>query len=156
MDEATSPVAARRLRLELVRSRMRELQVDALLLSHGADLPWLTGYRAMPLERLTLLVLPVDDEPVLVVPALEAPRVPDPGCAFRLRPWLDTEDPLDMAEELLRHVRRGRLGISDRAWATTVLGLQERLPEAAFVTASTVTSPLRAVKDAHEIRALRA
>jgi hypothetical protein len=29
---------------------MRELEVDALLLSLGADLPWLTGYEAMPLE----------------------------------------------------------------------------------------------------------
>ena len=32
--------------------------VDALLLSLGADLPWLTGYEAMPLERITMLVLP--------------------------------------------------------------------------------------------------
>ena len=49
---------ARQDRLARVRARMGELGVDALLLSHGADLPWLTGYRAMPLERLTLLVLP--------------------------------------------------------------------------------------------------
>ena len=62
---------------------MGELGVDALLLSHGADLPWLTGYRAMPLERLTMLVLPAGGEPVLVVPALEAPRV-----AGRRRPVL--------------------------------------------------------------------
>ncbi len=39
---------------------MDELGVDALLLSHGADLPWLTGYRAMPLERLTMLVVRTD------------------------------------------------------------------------------------------------
>ena len=46
--------AARKARLARVRARMVELDVDAVLLSHGADLPWLTGYRAMPLERLTL------------------------------------------------------------------------------------------------------
>ena len=51
-----------------VRERMGELGVDALLLSHGADLPWLTGYRAMPLERLTMLVLPAEGDPLLVVP----------------------------------------------------------------------------------------
>ena len=33
---------------------MAELDVDVLLLSVGADLPWLTGYEAMPLERLTM------------------------------------------------------------------------------------------------------
>ena len=66
---------ARGARMANVRDRMRELDVDALLLSLGADLPWLTGYEAMPLERLTMLVLPVDDQATLVVPELEAPRV---------------------------------------------------------------------------------
>ena len=37
---------------------MAELGVDALLLSVGPELPYLTGYEAMPLERLTMLVLP--------------------------------------------------------------------------------------------------
>ena len=54
---------------------MRELGVDVLLLSVGPDLPYLTGYEAMPLERLTMLVLPADGDAALVVPRLEAPRV---------------------------------------------------------------------------------
>ena len=52
----------RRQRLDRVRAAMASHGVDALLLSLGADLPWLTGYQAMPLERLTMLVLPVDAE----------------------------------------------------------------------------------------------
>ena len=35
---------------------MRELGVDVLLVSVGPDLPYLTGYEAMPLERLTRLL----------------------------------------------------------------------------------------------------
>ncbi len=62
-------------RLSRARVRMRELGVDALLLSTGADLPYLTGYEAMPLERLTMLVVLADGDAVLVIPALEAPRV---------------------------------------------------------------------------------
>jgi Xaa-Pro aminopeptidase len=128
--------------------------VDVLLLSHGADLPWLTGYRAMPLERLTVLVLPRDGDAVLVVPGLEAARVPDGG-AIRIRAWSETEDPVQVAIGLLGG-RAGTLGISDRAWATSLLAFQERLPGAAWVAASTVTSPLRAVKDSAEIAQLRA
>src|SRR6188472_2200435 len=45
-------------RTERVRSLMAERGVDVLLLSVGHDLPYLTGYLAMPLERLTMLVLP--------------------------------------------------------------------------------------------------
>jgi Xaa-Pro aminopeptidase len=134
---------------------MDSLGVDALLLSHGADLPWLTGYRAMPLERLTMLVLPVTGDPVLVVPALEAPRVALADELFSLIPWSDAEDPLDAVASALPGGAL-RLAISDRAWATSVLALQRRLPDAGWIEASSVTSPIRAVKDASELDALRA
>ncbi len=152
----SGPAGARAQRLERVRARMDELGVDALLLSHGADLPWLTGYRAMPLERLTLLVLPRQGEAVLLVPALEAPRVPDSAGTVILRPWAETEDPVALAAALLGPASGATFGISDRAWAHALLALQDALPAAHFVTASRVTSPLRAVKDADEVAALRA
>jgi Xaa-Pro aminopeptidase len=138
---------------------MEELEVDVLLLSHGADLPWLTGYQAMPLERLTMLVLRATGEPVLVVPALEAPRVAAADDLFSLLPWNDAEDPIGLVTSVLGpgSGARGplRCAISDRAWATTVLSLQAELPGAEWVGSSTVTSPLRAVKDATEREALR-
>ncbi len=148
-------------RMERVRARMGELGVDALLLSHGADLPWLTGYRAMPLERLTMLVLPAVGQPVLVVPALEAPRVPDAGDLFVVVAWDDTQDPLDLVTgQLAPSLPTGgrahvQLAVSDRAWATTVLALQRRLPDATWIEASRVTSPIRAIKDSSELEALR-
>jgi len=48
--------------------------LDALLIPPSADLQYLTGYDAHALERLTLLVLPADGEPTLIVPAWSAPR----------------------------------------------------------------------------------
>jgi Xaa-Pro aminopeptidase len=141
-------------RLERVRRRMQEVGVDALLLSLGADLPWLTGYEAMPLERLTMLVLPVDGDATLVVPGLEAPRVEVRPGDFSLRPWAETEDPVAIVAGLVG--ARRRLAISDRAWSTFLLGLQRALPDATWERSSLVTSPLRAVKDADEIAALRA
>jgi Xaa-Pro aminopeptidase len=153
---APTVLAARRSRMDRVRARMGELGVDVLLLSHGADLPWLTGYRAMPRERLTLLVLPLAGDPVLVVPGLEAPRVTGGGDLFSLRSWSDAEDPVDLVVDLVRSSATGRFALSDRAWATTVLALQARLPGVRWVAASTVTSPIRAVKDDAELAALRA
>ena len=83
-------------RTERVRQRMGELEVDVLLLSLGADLPWLTGYQAMPLERLTMLVLPVDGEATLVVPRLEAPRVEPHPDLFGILAWEESEDPVGL------------------------------------------------------------
>ena len=140
-------------RHERVRARMEALGIDALLLSLGADLPWLTGYEAMPLERLTMLVLPADGEATLVVPRLEAPRVEHEPALFALRPWDETEDPVGVVADLVG--ARPHLAVSDRAWATFVLQLQASLPGASWLAASSVTGPLRAVKDGEEVAALR-
>ena len=53
---------------------MADHGVDVLLLSVGADLPYLTGYEAMPLERLTMLVLPREGD-------ADAGRAPARGAA---------------------------------------------------------------------------
>ena len=56
-DAPLGDVYARADRRAARAERMGELGVDVLLLSTGADLPYFTGYEAMPLERLTMLVL---------------------------------------------------------------------------------------------------
>lgn len=137
-----------------MRQGMAAAGLDAMLLSLGADLPWLTGYEAMPLERLTMLVVPLDETPVLVVPQLEAPRVEEDPAIFALRPWSESEDPVRLVADLVG--ARRRLAIADRTWATFVLGLQSVMPGATWQRASTITGPLRAVKDDAEIDALAA
>jgi Xaa-Pro aminopeptidase len=140
--------------MERVRSQMADAGIDTLLLSLGADLPWLTGYEAMPLERLTMLVVPAGEGATLVVPRLEAPRVEhDPGL-FDIRPWSEREDPVRVVAGLVGAATR--LAVSDRTWATFVLGLQDELPGRTWVRASSVTSSLRAVKDEAEMEALAA
>ncbi len=141
-------------RIERARARMRELGVDVLLLSTGADLPYLTGYEAMPLERLTMLVLPADDDAVLVVPRLEAPRVVERPDAFAIRAWEETEDPIAVVAELVGLASTAAIG--DHTWARFVLELQAALPRAHFRRAIDVTGPLRIVKDPAEVDALRA
>jgi hypothetical protein len=44
-----------------------------MLVGPSADLRYLVGYHALPLERLNLLVVPVEGPVRLVVPELEAP-----------------------------------------------------------------------------------
>jgi len=141
-------------RMQAVRERMRLLSVDTLLLSVGADLPWLTGYAAMPLERLTMLILPAESDAVLVLPRLEAARVDPHPELFSVRPWDETEDPVSLVTGVVGRSRR-QLAIGDRTWSTFLLALQRDLPRSTWTLASRVTGPLRAVKDADEVAALR-
>ena len=113
-------------RLARVRAAMAEQGVDALLLSVGHDLPYLTGYLAMPLERLTMLVVPRDGDATLVIPRLEAPRVePQPG-VFELLPWDETEDPTAIVARLAAGA--GTIAVGDQMWARFLVELLPHLP----------------------------
>jgi Xaa-Pro aminopeptidase len=140
-------------RTDRVRARMAELGIDVVLLSVGPDLPYLTGYEAMPLERLTMLVLPRDGDATLAVPGLEAPRVVEQPDVFGLRPWGETEDPVAIVADLVGAA--GSVAIGDRTWARFVVDLQHALPASTWSRAGAVVGPLRARKDPAEIEALR-
>jgi Xaa-Pro aminopeptidase len=141
-------------RMARVRARMADRAVDVLLLSTGADLPWLTGYEALETERLTMLVLPRDGDATIVVPRLEAARVREQAGAFSLVTWDESDDPVEIVAHLAGSP--GKAAIGDHTWARFVLDLQRALPRTAFRRASEVTGPLRLVKDAAEVDALRA
>ena len=124
---------------------------EALALSVGPDLPWLCGYEAMPLERLTMLVV-TPDSASLVVPRLEAPRVVDRPELFELVPWDETDDPIALVGARLGAARR--VAVGDRTWARFVVDLQSAVPGLTLSRASRVIGPLREIKDTSEIEAL--
>jgi len=140
-------------RLERVQQAMAEAGVDVVLLSVGADLPWLTGYEAMPLERLTMLVVRRDELARLVIPELEVPRVVERPDVFSIHAWGETDDPVELVASLAG--RPATAAIGDRTWSRFLVALQRRLPDAAWSAAGELVGPLRARKDDAEVDALR-
>jgi len=135
---------------------MQRTGVDVLLVSVGSDLPYLTGYEAMPLERLTMLVVPREGEATLVIPGLEAPRVtPQPG-VFTLRPWGETDDPVAIVAGLLATPQVAAVG--DTMWARFLVELLGHWPTGGttYVRSTAVMNDLRMCKDAAEVAALQA
>jgi len=148
-------------RLDAARAALRERGAAALLIGVGPQLRWLTGYAAMPLERLTMLVLPADGPATLVVPRLErdpAGRAPaSVGGLLTIATWGETDDAtLAVAAALPAGAERRRLLLSDHLWALHVVRLQARFPGASFGLATEALREIRAVKDADEIGLLRA
>ncbi|MGH8914749.1 MAG: M24 family metallopeptidase [Acidimicrobiia bacterium] len=138
--------------MQRLQELMGEAGVGAILLSVGPDLPYFTGYEAMPTERLTMLVLPVVGEPILFIPQLEAPRVA--VREFEMVPWGETDDPVALVAKAVSVSDRVLIG--DHTWSAFLLGLQRELPDASWGLASTLTKELRMRKEAAEIEALRA
>ena len=141
-------------RLARVRALMTSVDVDAVLVSVGADLPYLTGYEAMPLERLTMLVVRRDGDATLLIPRLEAPRVEPQPDVFEILSWDETDDPTAIVGKLASGART--LAVGDQMWARFLVELIPHLPGAEYRRAVDLVGPLRMVKDQPEIDALAA
>lgn len=140
-------------RLARVQQAMAALDVDAVMLSVGHDLPYLTGYHAMPLERLTMLVVPREGIATLVIPRLEGPRVAPHPTVFSMLPWNETDDPVALTAKLAKGARR--VAIGDQLWARFLVELLPHMPNVDWIRAVDVVGPLRRVKTAAEVAALQ-
>jgi Xaa-Pro aminopeptidase len=154
------PPARYRERLDRAVRATADAGFDALLVGVGPDLRYLTGYEALPLERLTMLVIAPGDDPIrLVVPRLEEPAA-RAGCRtdVPIGTWEETDDPHGLVASIV-HDRVGagalRLGVSERLWAHHLLQLQRALPGAGFESATRALRTLRITKDSDEIALLR-
>ena len=160
-----------RQRLAAAQSLASEAGLAAMLVGVGADMRYLAGYPAMPLERLTMLVIPAGGGASLVAPRLEAaPARSCPPAAAGDLPvvtWEETDDPHALVAGMVRdaHGARGRPGdappeaglriaVSDDLPARHLLRLENRLAGATFELASPLLGGLRIVKDADEIARL--
>ena len=143
-------------RLARARDAARAHEVDALLVTPGPDLRYLVGYDAIPLERLTCLVVPADGDPVIVVPGLEKPAAvasPVGELGLELLTWGETDDPYALVASLVPE--SGVLALDNHMWAEKVLRLRDALPHASQTLAGSVLRDLRIRKTADEVEALR-
>jgi Xaa-Pro aminopeptidase len=143
-------------RLPRAMAATAEAGLDALLVSPGPDLRYLTGYDALPLERLTCLVIRPNADPIVVVPRLEraaAKASPLGDQGVELLAWEETEDPYALVAGLLPTAKR--VAVDDHMWAEKVLGFRRVLPDAEQSLGSAVLRELRIRKSAMEVDALR-
>src|SRR3954469_24383407 len=144
-------------RLTRAQAATAEAGLDALLITPGPDLRYLTGYVAKPLERLTCLVLPAHADPVLIVPFLERAAAEAAGVAdlgLEIADWQETDDPIALVGKILP-AGAAVYGVDDHMWAEKLLRLRAGLPGMEQALAGGVLRDLRIRKTGEEIDALR-
>ena len=143
-------------RFQQAIATMKSLGVDALVLTPGADLFYLTGFEhGHAYERLLALVLKQDQTVQWIVPAMNVPQVEDralPG--ETVRGWTDTEWYTGPLRDAVAGA--GTIAFDDDARAAFVLDLMDVAPKSRVVRASQVLRSLRIRKDADELALLRA
>jgi Xaa-Pro aminopeptidase len=144
-------------RLSRARAATAAAGLDALLVTPGPDLAYLTGYDAVALERLTCLLVPAVGDPSIVVPLLEAPAAaasPIGDLGLAIHPWAETDDPYALVAALVAGA--GAVALDDHMWAAKVLSLRAAMPGVEQHPAGPVIRELRMRKTAGEVAALRA
>jgi Xaa-Pro aminopeptidase len=151
----TIPAARYRDRMAGAVAATERAGLDALLVGVGSDLRYLTGYEAMPLERLTMLVIRPGEVPRIVVPRLEqAAAEAGLRTPVKIATWDETDDPYGLATADIP--RSGRIAVSDTMLAMHLLGIQRAVgTDVRYSLASAVLRDLRMVKDSDEIALLR-
>ena len=142
-------------RLERAAEAAARAGLDALLLTPGPDLRYLTGYETHQSERLTCLAVPASGPAFLVVPRLElasAQVSPVSGMNLDLVVWDETDDPYQAVAQRLGGP--ATVGLAGQMWAMMVLRFRDAMPGARQALASSALRALRIRKTPAEIAAL--
>lgn len=144
-------------RLNRIRAAMAASGLGTLILTPGASMRYLTGF-SEPGSRFLALVVQADHQCVLVAPTLNAEQArSNPAGVADIRFWDDSDgwEPhmSEISQEL--NLNSGGVGVDDDMPARFTLALQRLLPNAHFKPAGIALSPIRAVKDMHELAALQ-
>ena len=144
--------------LSRLQVAMHDDDVAAMVVTPGADLQYIAGYDAKPLERLTALVIPRDGSPVLVAPALEAGEARESTFARSggdVITWTETQDPFLIVADLVYDGASGAIAVDDHMWAQRVLRLRQVINDRPQVLAGSILNDLRQQKTSSEIERLQ-
>jgi Xaa-Pro aminopeptidase len=144
-------------RINRVVEQLQESALSAMFITPGSDLSYLIGYHAVPLERLTMLVVTQNHEPFLIVPRLErsaALASPFGATGWEVISWGESDDPYAIIGDRLNGLS-GTIALDGHMWADRVLTIQGRFPDIDCVSAAPIINAIRVIKSLDELDHLR-
>jgi len=132
---------------------MRDKGWDCVILWPSPNMYYMTGYYPKPDERLQIAFIPVQGEPVLIVPRLYSGESKHKCWIKDQRSWIDGDDILALTKDVIKDLglKDARIALDDTMGFLQVSTIQAACPKAEFGLAGTVMSPLRLEKGPEEI-----
>lgn len=146
-------------RLEKLTTSLRTFDLDAVILNPGPTLTYLTGLHFHLMERPVVLFVSPGQDPVLVLPELELPKLDH--LAYKIQAVAFGETPSEWGDSFRKATQMlglngKRIGVEPRHLRLLELGhVKAGAPEAEFPDASPVLSELRLKKERAEVELLR-
>lgn len=143
-------------RIQNLQNQIIDEGIETIFISPGPDLRYFTGYDAVPLERLTALVVSASKDPYVISPFLEksaAAASPIGQMGLEIATWNETDDPYKLARSLCGDI--SKFAVDGRMWAEKLLNFQSAFQGVSSVSGTQTIANLRMTKDADEIESLR-
>jgi Xaa-Pro dipeptidase len=155
-----------KVRIEKVRKALAKRKLDALYITNGANMYYLTGYSFISTERPAALVIPADGKVSFLGPLLERDHVPlETKLIEQVKTYFDypgEKHPIDCFADFLVEMglHKKRIGTDSMSGATGMWGykgepLSKKLSNTRFVDASDFVASMRIVKSPAEIDLMR-
>ena len=147
-------------RLDKVRRRMEAAKIDVLLTTVPENIVYLTGYSTLGYFTYQVLVLSLDQEPILLTRAINVEKAQVDSCLTLIEGYQDTEDADEATYRLLERYRLlgKRIANQDDAWFFSVARykkLLRRLGADDLADGSGLIEHVRRVKSQREIEYIR-
>ncbi|MGC9345673.1 MAG: M24 family metallopeptidase [Candidatus Bathyarchaeales archaeon] len=153
-------------RIERVRKYLRKRKLDALYLTNGTSMFYLTGYSFIATERPTALIIPVDGKITFMGPLLEKDHIPLKTRLIEdVKTYVDypgEKHPIEHFTEFLKDMglAKKRIGIDNKAGAAGIWGykgppITKKLHEAKFVDVKDLVPSMRLIKSEEEISLIK-
>lgn len=137
--------------VEALQQEMRVQKVDWIFLTPSPNFRYVTGYKALPLERLTMLMVPQQGLPQMIVPRLELLLAREHvTIECEISSFSETEDPI----EIVGSIACGNIAVDPYMWSEKLLKFQARMKGSTFRDATLLINVVRTVKSGFEKQAL--
>jgi len=146
-------------RLDKLTASLRTSELDAVILNPGPTLKYLSGLNFHLMERPVVLFIAPDQDPVLVLPELELPKVD--LFPYKIQAFAYGENPSEWDAAFRKAAQAlgleaKRIGVEPRQLRLMEFRhVKAGAPEADFPDATDVLSALRLKKDKAEVDAMR-
>ena len=153
-------------RVERVRKALAKRKLDALYLTNGTSMFYLTGYSFISTERPAALVIPLDGTITFLGPLLEKEHVPlETTIIENVKTYTDypgEKHPIEHFAQFLTEMKltKKRIGTDSKAGALSQWGykgppLTKKLKGTKFVDTSDLIWSMRLIKSPAEIKLIR-
>ena len=165
MKDQATPITSqeRSERQEKARQLMRDAGMQAFVLMEGTSLEYFTGIRWWGGERLFVVVLPVQGDPICICPGFEEGRAREQmtkspiGDRADVRTWQEDDNPYELLAQALKDhgLSSAKIGIEETVRFVFSSGISKAAPQVQLVSATPVTAGCRRIKNDHEIALMR-